>query len=100
MNTSGRNDSPKCPKCHIKDHAISEFHKLTKTKEATIVEKFPTDIRLGQKVKLLRIIKKVELKNKLKKTDELNEQISAMNKEISNLKVKIVTKDGFKRLAE
>ena len=39
MNTSEQTDSPKCPKCHIKDHVISEFHKLIKTKEATIVDK-------------------------------------------------------------
>ena len=39
------------------------------------MEKFPTDIRLGQKVKLLSSLKKIELRNKPKKTDELNEQI-------------------------
>ena len=39
MNTSEQTDSPKCPKCHIKDHVISEFHKLIQTKEATIVDK-------------------------------------------------------------
>jgi hypothetical protein len=39
MNTSEQTDAPECPKCHIKDHIISEFHKLIKTKEATIVDK-------------------------------------------------------------
>ena len=64
------------------------------------MEKFPTDIRLGHKVKLLSSIKKVKLKNKLRKTDELNEQISPVNKEISNLKVEIVTKDQFLLIAK
>ena len=31
MNTSEQTDSLKCPKCHIKYHVISEFHKLIKT---------------------------------------------------------------------
>ena len=39
MNTSEQTDSPKCPKRHIKAHVISEFHKLIKTKEATIVDR-------------------------------------------------------------
>ena len=43
MNTSEQIDSPKCPKCHIIDHYISGFHKLMQTKEATIVDKSPTD---------------------------------------------------------
>ena len=54
MNTSEKTDSPKCPKCRINDHVISEFHKL------------------------------------IKKTDELNAQIAAINIEISNLKVQPV----------
>ena len=42
MDTSEQTDSPKCPKCHIKNHVISEFHKLIQTKEATIVDKLKT----------------------------------------------------------
>ena len=54
------------------------------------MENFSSDIRLGQKVKLISTKKKVELKNKPKKTDE----------EISNLKVQIVTKDQFLLVAK
>ena len=48
MNTSEQTDSPKCPKYDIKHHYISEFQ----TKEATIVDKSPTDIGLVKQVKL------------------------------------------------
>jgi hypothetical protein len=51
MNTSEQTDSSKGPKYHIKDHYISGFHKLIQTKEATIVDKYPTDISLVKKMK-------------------------------------------------
>ena len=56
MNTSEQTDSPKCPKYDITHHYISEF----KTKEATIVDKSPTDIGLVKQVKLSSG-KKIEL---------------------------------------
>ena len=56
------------------------------------MEKSPTDIGRGQYVKLWSGNKK-DLKKKLKKTDELEAQISPINKEMSNLKFEIVTKD-------
>ena len=56
------------------------------------MEKSPTYIGLGQYVKLWSG-KKNDLKKKLKKTDELVAQVSAINKEIENLKFEIVTKD-------
>ena len=55
------------------------------------MEKSPTDIGLGQYVKCEVVKKRSE--EKLKKTDELEAQISPINKEISNLKFEIVTKD-------
>ena len=57
MNTSEQTDSPKCPKYDIKHHYISEFQ----TKEATIVDKSPTDIGLVKQVKLPSGKKKIEL---------------------------------------
>ena len=56
------------------------------------MEKSPTDIGFGQYMKLWRGTK-IDLKKKLKKTNELEAQISPINKEISNLKFEIVTKD-------
>ena len=57
MNTSEQTDSPKCPKYDIKHHYISEFQ----TKEATIVDKYPTYIRVVKQVKLSSGKKKIEL---------------------------------------
>ena len=91
MNTSEQTDSPKCPKYDIKHRYISEFQ----TKEATIMDKSPTDIGLVKRVKLSSGKKKLSLQNKLKKTDEPIAQIAAINKEISNLKAEIVTKINF-----
>ena len=56
------------------------------------MEKSPTDIGLAQYVKFWSG-KKIDLKKKLKKTDALEAQISALNKELSNFKFEIVTKD-------
>ena len=83
INLGEQTDSLKCHKHHIEYHVKGEFHKLIETKEATIVEKLSTDIRLGQKVKVLSSIKKIELENKLEKTNELNEQISAIKRKYS-----------------
>ena len=58
INLGEQTDSLKCHKHHIEYHVKGEFHKLIETKEATIVEKLSTDIRLGQKVKVLSSIKK------------------------------------------
>ena len=49
MNTSEQTDSPICSKCHIKDDVISEFHKLIKTKEATMKVQPVAIIKLLQK---------------------------------------------------
>ena len=51
INTSEQTDSPKGPKCHIKDHYLSGFHKLIQTKKATLVDKYATDIGLVKKMK-------------------------------------------------
>ena len=99
MNPQEEAEKDKCHDCGLKEEVIVEHGKLIDDREAKLIEKAATVSGLGLRVKKLSV-DNAALKKKIKLTDKLRTKIANRDKEISNLKVAIDTKDKLLAFAK
>ena len=92
MNPEDVTDQTNCHNCVLKEEVIVDKDRIIDSKENMIAEKTAAVNGLLQRVKKLEE-EIILLKKKVEQTDKLKETVSNNNKEISNLKVQICTKD-------
>ena len=91
MNPGNKTDKIECHECVLKEEIMTEYGRLIDEKELKIVEKTATVTTLGQRVKKLSA-DNLEMKKRVKETDQLKTIIDMMNIEIANLKMQVTSK--------
>ena len=99
MNPGEETGIVSCHNCELKDEVIVDKDSMIDAKEAVVAEKTAAVKGLLQRVKKLEE-EKTLLKKRVDQTEKLKETLSTRNKEISNPKVQICTKDQLLVLAK
>ena len=98
MNPTTVTPEPQCEECILKDQVFDNQEKMLDKKDGELVEKTATIAGYSQKVKTMTI-EKTDMQKKLKENENLKKTLTEKNKEISNLRAEVKTKDGLLAMA-